>query len=113
MHDCLKETIKTAKVGLLSNIFAGFIEDMIKQGLVPDLDYDCIVDSSQVGAIKPEAKIYEIAEKKSGYSGSQILFIDDSRTNLMAAGRFGWRVLWFDDYRPEESVQRVSAALKL
>ncbi len=112
MHTCLSETIKTTKVGLLSNIFAGFIGDMIKQGLVPDLNYECIIDSSQVGAIKPESKIYEIAEAKAGYSGSQILFVDDSRTNLMAAERFGWRVLWFDDYRPEESVQRVSEALK-
>ena len=112
MHDCLRAVSKDTKVGLLSNIFAGFIDAMMEHKLVPKLNYECIVDSSQVGAIKPEAKIYEIAEKMAGYSGSEILFIDDSRTNLMAAERFGWRVLWFDDYRPEESVKRVKAALK-
>jgi len=29
----------------------------------------------------------------------------------MAAERLGWHVLWFDDYRPSESVKRVRATL--
>ncbi len=112
MHHCLAEVCKNTPVGLLTNISTGFLPVMIKNGLVPDLSYANIVDSSRVGAIKPEPEIYDIAEKMSGFSGSEILFIDDSRTNLMAAERLGWRVLWFDDYRPEESVKRVEATLK-
>lgn len=112
MHECLKTIIADCKVGLLSNISAGLIDGLREKGLIPDLNYATIVDSSEVGAIKPENEMYTIAEKQAGYSGSQILFIDDSRTNIMAAERRGWRVLWFDDYRPDESVKRVQEALK-
>lgn len=111
MHACLQKIAKDHPIGLLTNIFPGFLKDMVKAGLIPDLPYKAIVDSTEVGAIKPEQHMYEIAEKKAGFSGSEILFIDDSRTNLMAAERFGWHVLWFDDYRPEESVRHVEAAL--
>jgi hypothetical protein len=30
----------------------------------------------------------------------------------MAAERFGWHVLWFDDYRPEESAERIKQVLE-
>lgn len=99
------------KVGLLSNIMPNFIPDMIENGLLPGIAYDSIVDSSIVGAIKPEDTIYEVAEKQAGVDPSQILFIDDSRTNLMAAEHRGWKVLWFDDYRPQESAERIKKTL--
>jgi len=31
----------------------------------------------------------------------------------MAASQLGWKVLWFDDFRPEESVSRARQALEL
>lgn len=113
MHECLADISATHKIGLLSNINRGVIAEMLDLSLLPDLDYSAIVDSSEVGSIKPEAKIYQIAERLADHSGDEILFIDDSRTNLMAAERFGWRVLWFDDYRPQESVERVKESLGL
>jgi len=30
---------------------------------------------------------------------------------VMAAQKLGWKVLWFDDYRPEDSVKRIKSAL--
>jgi FMN phosphatase YigB (HAD superfamily)/DNA-binding XRE family transcriptional regulator len=101
------------RIGLLSNIMPGFIQIMIRKGLLPDLPYDVIIDSSAVGAIKPETRIYEIAAEQSGVGPEDILLIDDSRTNLMAAERSGWHVLWFDDFRPSESVARIHSTLEL
>ncbi len=98
-------------VGLLSNIMPGFIEDMRRSSLLPGISYDVIIDSSQVGAIKPEESIYKIAEAETDAQSHEILFIDDSRTNLMAAERLGWKVMWFDSYRPAESAERVRSAL--
>ncbi len=112
MHKCLEEIIKTTRVGILSNIHEGLIKKMIKLQLIPDLDYACIVDSSEVHAIKPELKMYEIAQDMAGARGEEILFVDDSRANLIAAERLGWRVLWFDDYRPADSVKRLKEALR-
>jgi len=91
----------------------GLIKEMIQTGLIPALPYNVVVDSSEVGAIKPERKMYEIAAEKAGVPPEEILLVDDSRANLMAAEHMGWKVLWFDDYRPEESAQRVKDALEL
>jgi len=111
MHEIAAWAADHYRIGLLTNIMPGFIEVMRKKGLIPDLHYDVIVDSSEVGAIKPEAKIFEIATKKAGVPAAEILLVDDSRSNLMAAEKQGWHVLWFDDYRPDESADKVREAL--
>lgn len=115
----IKETIDVAtwaaehyKIGLMSNIMPGFLEDMSQKGILPGIQFDAIVDSSKVKAIKPEAKIYEFAAKQSGCQPQEILLIDDSRANLMAAEKRGWHVLWFDDYAPQDSVRRIEKALE-
>jgi len=113
MHDLVTWAGENYKVGLLSNIMPGFIADMLSNGLLPNIKFDAIVDSSEVGAIKPEQRIYEIAEERAGVPADEILFIDDSRSNIMPASQRGWKVLWFDDFRPDESVARVRQALEL
>lgn len=100
-------------VGLLSNIMPGFISRMIQEGALPRVAYDQIIDSSVEKTIKPEDKIFEIAETRAGVKPEEILFIDDSRSNLMAAEKRGWKVLWFDDYRPDVSADKVRRALEL
>lgn len=111
MHELVMWASEHYDVGLLSNIMPGFVEMLLKQNLLPRAAYHNIVDSSAVGAIKPEPKIYEIAQAASGVAPNEILFVDDSRGNLMAGERMGWRVLWFDDFRPEESAARIRSSL--
>lgn len=112
MQELLRWASEHYYVGLLTNIMPGFLKVMRERGLLPDLAYDTVIDSSEVKAIKPEKAIYTIATERSHRKGSEILLIDDSRTNLMAAQRQDWHVLWFDDYRPDESVARVREALE-
>jgi len=99
-------------VGLLTNSMPGFVRELLDSGKIPNLPYSVIIDSSEVGAVKPEAAIYEKAQEKAGVEPNEILLIDDGRTNLMAADRLGWHVLWFDDFRPEESLERARQALQ-
>lgn len=99
-------------VGLLTNIMPGFVDAMRTRKLLPDIPYDAIIDSSKVGAIKPEKKIYQVATEHANVKPEEILLIDDSRTNLMAAEHMGWHVLWFDDYRTKESIARIRKALE-
>lgn len=113
MHELVSWASENYKVGLLSNIMPGFIKEMLENGLLPNVQYDAIIDSSEVGAIKPEPQIYQIAQERAGVPTEEILFIDDSRTNIMAASQLGWKVMWFDDFRPEESVSRARQALEL
>jgi HAD superfamily hydrolase (TIGR01509 family) len=112
MQEVLQNVSRQYDVGLLSNIMPGQIDAMLEKGLLPSIDYKAIVDSSEVMAIKPEKKIYEIATALTGVEASEILLVDDSRPNLMAAEKVGWKVLWFDDYRVEESIDRVVSALR-
>jgi HAD superfamily hydrolase (TIGR01509 family) len=112
MQEFLRSISQNYKVGLLTNIMPGFLNIMRRNGQLPDVNYDAVTDSSEVGAIKPEQQMYEIAQAKAGVPPQEILLIDDSRVNLMAAEKLGWHVLWFDDARPEESTQAVIQALE-
>lgn len=112
MQDLLVWASERYQVGLLTNIMPGLLAEMRRNSQVPNLAYDAIVDSSEVGAIKPEAKIYEVATERAGVPASEILLIDDSRVNLMAAEKSGWHVMWFDDARPDEMSDRVRQALE-
>lgn len=111
MDKLVKWTAIHYQVGLLSNALPGSIEQLRQKGLIPDVAYTAIVDSSRVGAIKPEPKIYEISEQLAATAPKEILLIDDSRANLTAADRRGWHVLWFDDFHPSESIERIKQSL--
>ncbi len=112
MHKLVEWAAENYYIGLLSNIMPGFIDALKEHKLIPDVAYTAIIDSSQIGAVKPEAKIYEAAQAKSGVAFNEILLVDDSRSNVTAAEKMGWHVLWFDDYEPQESVPKIKAALE-
>lgn len=112
MHVVLKWAIERYKVGLLTNIMPGQLRTMISSGDLPDLPYDVIIDSSEIGNIKPDAKIYEVAQSRAGCLPEEILLIDDTRANIKAAEKQGWKVLWFDDARLDEAMERVREVLE-
>jgi FMN phosphatase YigB (HAD superfamily) len=112
MHELIEWAAKKYKIGLLTNIASGIIELLIKEKLIPDVTYTAIVDSSKVGVIKPDPKIYEIAESMAGVPASEILLVDDTRANLSPAQKAGWHVMWFDDYDSQESTYQVRKALE-
>ncbi|MGH7195531.1 MAG: HAD-IA family hydrolase [Candidatus Saccharimonadales bacterium] len=99
-------------VGLLTNIMPGLVKLMLRGGLLPDVDYDAVIDSSEVRTIKPEPKIYQLAAERADCPASQLLLIDDTRANLTAAEKAGWHVIWFDGFRPQESGHNIRAALE-
>jgi FMN phosphatase YigB (HAD superfamily) len=112
MHELVRWAAANYRIGLLTNLMPGYVKIMLDKGLLPNVPYDAIVDSSDVHAIKPEAKIYTLATNKAGCPAGEILLLDDSRVNLMAAEKHGWRVLWVDDYRPDEAAERIRSSLE-
>jgi HAD superfamily hydrolase (TIGR01509 family) len=112
MHELVRWAAARYRVGLLTNIMPGFVDALIARGLIPNIPYDTIIDSSKVKAIKPESEIYTIATERAHCPAGEVLLVDDSRVNLMAAEKHGWHVLWFDDYRPDESAERVRSSLE-
>jgi FMN phosphatase YigB (HAD superfamily)/DNA-binding XRE family transcriptional regulator len=113
MKELVEWTAENYHVGLLTNIMPGFVATMRDRKLLPSVNYEHIIDSSEVGAIKPEPQIYQIAAEKASFEPHEILLVDDSRPNLMAAEKFDWHVLWFDSYRPAEAIGRIRSALEI
>ncbi|MBX4201779.1 HAD-IA family hydrolase [Candidatus Saccharibacteria bacterium] len=100
------------EIGLLSNTAPGFLDEMRSKQLIPDVAYDAVVDSSKVGSIKPEPKIYQAAQELAAVEPSEILLIDNERPNLTAADKAGWQVLSFDDFQPGESIKHAKKILE-
>jgi len=112
MQELLVWASDNYKVGLMTNIMPGLISAMLRNKTLPDISYNAIIDSSEIGYIKPEEKFYKTAEEKAGCPSNEILLIDDDRVNLMAAEKLGWHALWFDDSRPETSVEKIKQAIE-
>ena len=56
-----------------------------------------IVVSGDEKCVKPDSRIFEIAERRFGYPPGALLFIDDSPTNIAAAKARGWQTHLFAD----------------
>jgi FMN phosphatase YigB (HAD superfamily)/lambda repressor-like predicted transcriptional regulator len=111
-HEIVEWAAEHYGIGLMTNIMPGLIKMMAEKDILPKVNYEVIIDSSEVGIIKPERAIYEQAVQLANVKPTEILLVDDSRTNLMAAERLGWHVLWFDDYHPDEGAERIRQALE-
>lgn len=81
--------------------------------MLPAVQFDQIIDSSEVKSLKPEPKIFQIATARAGVEPNEIMLVDDNRTNLMAAEDAGWRAIQFDNYQPELSIENIKNALQL
>ena len=114
MHELLTWVAEHYRIGLLTNSMPGFVDALRATGKIPAIDFDVIIDSSEVGAMKPESAIYEAALQAAGYHGKEILFVDDLQANLAAAQRqFGWSTVWFDSYRPDMSIATIRQSLEI
>ena len=67
------------------------------------------VFSFEHSVLKPEARIYEITEQRSGSQGSEILFLDDKPENVEAAAKRGWQTICHRD--AEESAALIKKLL--
>ena len=112
MNELVTWVSENYRVGLLTNTMPGLVQTMQSRGLLPAVDFEIIIDSSVVKAIKPEAQIYQIAAEQTGLSPQEILLIDDDRPNLVAASRLGWHTMKFQSYQPEEAIVAISTALQ-
>lgn len=69
--------------------------------------FDGYIFSYEVGAMKPDAPIYEAMEKMSGRNGADLIYLDDRAENIAAGARRGWRALLHES--PEKTRQALIA----
>lgn len=67
--------------------------------------------SHELGAVKPDAKIYELAEQRLHARGPEIVFFDDLEENVLAAQERGWLAHHIDHAaEPAEQMARYLGA---
>ena len=55
--------------------------------------------SGDCGLLKPDERIYQLAETRFGLSPARTVFIDDREANALAAVARGWNALVFESPR--------------
>jgi epoxide hydrolase-like predicted phosphatase len=104
----LKLTLKAQyKTGLLSNAFSNLRDWIASEGKFSDA-FDDMVISAEVGLMKPDPRIYQLALEQLEVSPSESIFIDDFQHNIDGAQSLGMHAIHFQN--PDQvlgDIQRI------
>ena len=90
----LMKDLKAAgkKIAILSNMSEDFYERLYAPRCA---EYHALVDAEIISGfeklVKPERPIYDLAAARLGLEPKDLLFLDDTESNVSAARRWGWR----------------------
>lgn len=83
----LRECRRAANLVLVTNATTRLPDDLQRLGLAGEFDH--VINSSEVGWVKPQPQIYEAALSAAGVSASAALFVDDTPSHVAAAAELG------------------------
>ncbi|MGB8941966.1 MAG: HAD-IA family hydrolase [Streptomyces sp.] len=98
--DLLRRARAHLHVALVTNATPWLDQDLAELGIA-DLAHT-VVSSADVGIVKPDRRIYEIAVERTGIPAERCLFVDDRKENVDAAVALGMAGLHYtgpDDLR--------------
>lgn len=95
------------KTGLISNAW-GDLRDFIVREKFDDA-FDALIISAEVGAMKPEPKIFRIALEQFGVSPNEAVFVDDFLVNIEGCEKVGMKGIHFKD--PDYAMQQLKELL--
>lgn len=107
----IKDLKHRTKVGLLTNMYPGMFAAIERNGILPDIKWDVVIDSSIERLQKPDRKLFELAERKAGAPTDEILFIDNSPEHVKAAKVFGWQTFLYDSSNHHAATQELKKFL--
>ncbi len=102
---------KKYRVGLLTNMYPNMFNSINKHGIMPDLKWDVIIDSSIERIQKPDKKIFELGETRANIKGNEIFFVDNNKKNVVAADNIGWKTFLYDPADCVKSNNNISKIL--
>ena len=85
----------TYKTGLISNAWSDLRDYIVREKF--DDAFDHIIISAEVGAVKPEAKIYQVALEQAGVQAHEAVFVDDFAVNIDGCEKVGMQGIYFED----------------
>lgn len=95
------------KTGLISNAW-GDLRDYIVREKFDDA-FDKLIISAEVGVMKPDAKIFQVALEQLGVSPKEAVFVDDFPVNIEGCEKVGIKGIHFKD--PETALQQLKELL--
>ena len=72
--------------------------------------FDQVLESSKLGARKPERRFFELACEKIGIQPGQAVFLDDLGANLKPARAMGMYTIKVDE--PDDALAQLEALLE-
>jgi HAD superfamily hydrolase (TIGR01509 family) len=93
----IKTTLKSQyKIGMLSNVGRGWINDFFSEHELHDL-FDEVILSSEEGIIKPNPLIFERTAERLGLLPQECVMIDDRAENCRGAEAVGMKAIDFEE----------------
>jgi epoxide hydrolase-like predicted phosphatase len=97
------------KLGLLSNAGDNWLKELFSQR---DMDlFDDIVLSYELGVIKPDPKIYEVAANRLNVSPNECVFVDDNPGHCSGGSKVGMKTICYENFMQlREDLKELLAA---
>ncbi len=96
------------KTGLLSNAWPDVRHLLEGNWKLADA-FDVIVLSCEVGIVKPDPRIYQLALDELKLTAGEVVFIDDFQRNIEGARRAGMQAILFKDF--DQAVEALNRLL--
>jgi epoxide hydrolase-like predicted phosphatase len=95
------------KTGLISNAWGDLREYIVREKF--DDAFDKMIISAEVGVMKPEAKIFQVALEQLGARPNEAVFVDDFYVNIEGCEKVGMKGVHFKD--PDTALQQLKKLL--
>ena len=105
--DFLRSLHGKVKVGMISNAWSGLRAYILSKKF--EDAFDEMIISAEVKAMKPDARIYQIALEKLAALPSESVFLDDFPENVKAARAVGMQAIHFA--QPEQAIKELKLLL--
>jgi len=105
--DFLRNLRGKVKVGMISNAWSGLRAYILSKKF--EDAFDIMIISAEVKAMKPDARIYQIALEKLAALPSESVFLDDFPENVQAARAVGMQAIHFA--QPEQAIKELKLLL--
>jgi FMN phosphatase YigB (HAD superfamily) len=91
------------RMGLLTNMYPMMLKAMTDKGIMPEANWDVVIDSTIEDCRKPDLSIFKLAEQKANVKGNKILFVDNTVSNIKVSKEFGWETFFYDSANHKKS----------
>ncbi len=93
--------------GLISNAWSGLREFITSEKVITA--FDSITISAEVGVVKPEERIYQVALDQAKVKAEESVFVDDMNINLEGCEDLGMTGILFKN--PQEVIEELKRLL--